>query len=199
MHTRQCLGLGLIAGVFALAVFTFLRRNDSAIANFINQKIFSLISSIALTASILGILFATPVSSNQLTDGFYILLIIVGVLQSSIGCIGYFIFPEKVARRLNVPSHVFFQRDIGITYFALGVMCCIAGATREQPLGIVFFFTLFCWGRLYLSLTFVQPIEETKGENEDDVPTSRFYTLETYVNAILPFALGSFYLTSITK
>jgi len=199
MNARQCLGLGLIGGVVALAVFLFLRRNESAILKFINQKIFTLISVVALLILILGIIFATPVTSDQLTDGFYVLLIIVGVLQSSLGCIGYFIFPETIAQRMDVSSHTFFQRDIGVTYLAIGVMCIIAGAEREQPLGLVFFFTLFCWGRLYLVLNFVPPngSDDKKESTGDEAIPSRYYTFETYVNAGVPLLLGSFYLTAV--
>lgn len=204
MNTRQCLGLGLLGGVVVLSGFTFLRRNEPLIQKFMTEKPFTLITCLILVTIILGIIFSTPITSHQLTDAFYILLIVVGVLQSSLGGIGYLVFPETVAQHMNVSSHVFFQRDIGITYIAIGIMSIIAGATREQPLSIVFFFTLFCWGRVYLMLSSLSNKYDTEKlepscDNNTNDKTTKYYTLETYVNTVVPFVLGSIYLTAVTQ
>ena len=197
MDTRQCFGLGVVCGVIALFGLVFFRRKETNIIVLLNKRFTTLLGAIICQLLIVGIVLATPITSSQLEDTFFILLIIIGVLNACVGGVGYCIFPETIASRMNTSLNILFQRIIGITYVAFGIMCCIAGGTRDQPLAILAFSLLFCWGYILIIMNHDMEMKAIQNEEEEVDKTSiklKMFSMETYTNLLIPIILWSIYL-----
>lgn len=198
MNIRQCFALGVIGGITSLAGVIVYRRKDPDVAMTTTQPLFPLFSAAMTLMLILALTFVTPISTEEIQNMFYVILIVIGVLQAVVGGVIYTFFPEKTARQLQTSSHELFQFDIGVTYVATGLMLCVAGGSRTGALPVVVFLSVFCWARLVFHIWRIFSLPKKTEPAEDDTPSPPQYVwvLENYTDALCPILVLSFYVNA---
>jgi len=210
MNLRQCFSLGFMGGILSLIGVLFYRRKEYNIINLLGRPGFTLFVSALTLMLFLSVLFSTPIEAIELQAIYFILLIIAGILQISIGGISFLLYPEKIATHLQTPVHFLFQSDIAISYIAVGSMACISGGMREGALPILVFLCIFGWGRaisyIYWKRIYKDTTKERTMQHPDDItnaevhvqpiPITNICTVELYTNILGPILFFSLYFTA---
>jgi len=194
MNIRQCFALGVIGGITSLAGVLIYRRKDPDVSLTTTQPLFPLFSAALMLMLVLAVIFVTPISTEEIENMFYIILIVIGVLQAVVGGVLYSLFPEKTARHMQTHSHDLFQFVIGITYVATGLMLCVAGGSRSGALPVVVFLSIFCWARLVFHIWRIYALPKKVCLVEDGINSG--WVLENYTDILCPIVVLSLYVNA---
>jgi small-conductance mechanosensitive channel len=200
MNVRQCFGVAIICGVAAIASLLFFKRNEIHIAQLLQSSLGTLSLVVLVVLFLLGVLFTIPISESDLQDVYYMFLITAGILQTCLGTVAYLVYPEIIAEDLKIPVSVPFQRDIGATFVAVGILYCVAGGTRQTGFAVVCFLVVFCWGRLVVSL--ISRVKKENTETDKTAPSNPYcalnFGIETYWNICCPIIFATVYMFAFT-